>query len=289
MSISLNPTESYIDASIYGQDFSSMCLSLQLSLNEVSFAITNTNLGNCMAIVSYTFPEKISIPLLAGFIENSLYKQTLLKNDFLKVFISYKNDTATLIPSKLYDVTQISSYLKNSDSDTPDSSILSDFIKEIDAYNIYSFPKSIEEIILKKFTNSYIIHHSTNLIQGIYNNLSLKNEIDTFFVNICNNEFDLIVISNSKLLIYNSFKFKFKEDFLYYLLFSLKQINSNPSNIKLNLIGKIAGESSIHQILLKYISEVNFCTNSISENLNNLLMDQPEYYYFSLLNLNKCG
>ncbi len=288
MAIPLNPTESYIDLSINEQDFSSISLSLQLSLNDISFCITDNSQANYLAIVCYVFTEKATTLTLCDFIKQLFEYQPLLKKEFSQVTVSYKNNSATLVPSELYDASQLSAYLAFMKEDTANQSVVSDFIKEIDAYNVYLLPQCIEKVIYNKFANAKFIHSSTSFIQGILSNYDKAENADKVFVNINNNELGLVIVKQGKFHVYNSFDFKMKEDFLYYLLFTMKQFNCNPDNAELILMGKIAEQSSIHQLLVKYIGDVDFAKNNLPVNLSTLLNEVPEYYYFTLSNLSKC-
>ena len=288
MIISLNPTESYIDSSINECNFSRMSLSLQLSLNDVSFCITDNNQGNYLAIVCYAFTDKKTITELSDFIEQLFEHQVLLKKEFSQVIVSYKNNSATLVPKELYDANHLATYLAFSKENTVNQSVVSDFIKEIDAYNVYLLPQCIEKMIYGKFVNTKFVHNSTSLIQAVFSNYPNLENADNVFVNINNNELELIIIKQGKLQLFNSFCFKMKEDFLYYLLFTMKQFNCNSTNTELLLMGKIAEQSSIHQLLIKYIANVNFIKNSLPTNINTLLKEVPIHYYFTLLNLSKC-
>lgn len=285
---SLNPTEIYIDNSINGQSHDSMNLSIQLSLNEVSFSITHDKQDNYLAIVSYNLVENSLPSFLAEFLNYLFEKEVLLKHKFSKVIVSYRNNLTTLIPSELYDDKQRTAYIDLFKPDLNTSSVKSDFIKEIDAYNLYLLPHSIEKIIKDKFFEAKIIHHSTNLIKGAFNAQSLLGSPKRILINICNNEFDLIIISNAKLQVVNTFQFKVKEDFLYYLLFTMKQFKCNPVDTELILMGKIIDQSAIHQLLIKYIAEVRFYKDTTLSNLNTILKEVPDHYYFTLQNLSKC-
>jgi hypothetical protein len=42
--------------------------------------------------------------------------------------------------------------------------------------------------------------------------------------------FEIIVIQNQQLLLFNSFEYLTPEDFIYYVLFTAEQLNINPEN-----------------------------------------------------------
>ncbi len=288
MTISLVPTESFIDPSTNGLDFSSMSLSFQLSLNEISYCITDNSQGKYLAIVSYAFIEKKTIPEFIALIDQLFVQQSLLMNDFSKVMVSFKNNTANLIPKALYDANNLTAYLVFTKEEVSDQCILSDFIKETDAYNVYSLSQRIVNVIQKKFKNAIFIHHSTSYIQSVFKNYLKTEKADYVFTNINNNELEIIIIKQGILQLYNSYPFKMKEDFLYYLLFAMKQFSCDPSSTKVLIMGKIAEQSAIHQLLIKYIADVNFVVNFTPSDLYSLLNEIPEHYYFTLLNMHKC-
>ncbi len=288
MNTPLNPTESYIDSSIYEQTYISLSLSLQLSFNELSFCIKDKVQDKCLAILSYSSIEKLTISGLLDLLQQLFIHQSLLQKEFSQVIFSYKNNTVKFIPKALFDVNQLPTYFSLTQEDTAEQIILHEFLNEIEAYSISLLPDSIEKLIKKKFTNVKFFHNSSCFIKSVYVMKMIEDQRDMAFVNIMNNEFELIIIKKTGFQMYNSFRFKVKEDFIYYLLFALKQFNCDPLLLKLIIMGKIAEKSSIHQLLIKYIADVSFLQNTSLPNKNTLLGEMPDYYYFTLLNLSKC-
>ena len=77
------------------------------------------------------------------------------------------------------------------------------------------------------------------------------------FVHINTGHIEIIVVQNQKLLLFNSFDYNTPEDFLYYILFTAEQLNLNPENFPLELIGNINTESEYFKIAYKYIRNVS--------------------------------
>ena len=69
--------------------------------------------------------------------------------------------------------------------------------------------------------------------------------------------FEISVIQNQKLLLFNSFDYQTPEDFIYYVLFTAEQLNMNPEKFLLELIGAIDTESEFFKIAYKYIRNVS--------------------------------
>src|SRR5690606_29862844 len=113
--------------------------------------------------------------------------------------------------------------------------------------------------------NNYLIDHygpvtyknvNTGLVQKV---LDRSRDVDErqIFAHIGEKRFELIVVQNQKLILFNSFEFCTREDFLYYLLFTAEQLNLNPENVKLTLLGDVSEESEIFKAAYEYVRYVS--------------------------------
>jgi hypothetical protein len=89
--------------------------------------------------------------------------------------------------------------------------------------------------------------------------LELSKNVDEkqVFVHFSANKFEIIIVQNQKLLLFNSFDFVTKEDFIYYFLFTTEQLNLNPEHFKVFLLGEISEESELYQIAYKYVRNIS--------------------------------
>jgi hypothetical protein len=78
------------------------------------------------------------------------------------------------------------------------------------------------------------------------------------YVNVSRDHFEIIVIENAKLMLYNTFKHQTKEDFIYFILFTAEQLNLNPETIELVFIGDITKDNDLYKIAYKYIRQISF-------------------------------
>ena len=69
--------------------------------------------------------------------------------------------------------------------------------------------------------------------------------------------FEIIIVQNQHLLLFNSFDYKTPEDLIYYLLFTAEQLNMNPESFPLEFLGAIAEEDAFYKIAYKYIRNVS--------------------------------
>jgi hypothetical protein len=289
MTISLNPTENLFDPAINKQNYSSISLSIQLSLKYLSFCIIDNSQNKFLAIVNYVFPEKVSSFVLADFINKLFEYESLLKKEYKNIIISYECTQSTLIPDEIYDNSNKEIYLSFFNQEIEDKIIISNFAPELKLYSIFAIPKCINNAFQNNLSNYKIIHSSNSYFQSIYNNFSnTENFNSKIFVDVESHSFEIVIFRNNKLLFNNSFQFKTKEDFLYYLLFVLNQLNINPVKIQLVLSGKITPNSSIFNLLTKYISNIIFIENQSNFTFSDVLSQIPPQQYFKLLNQIKC-
>ncbi len=289
MSLALNPTESYFDPALSSQSSSSLTLSFQISLNELTFCITDSIQNRHLALSNYTFGETATPFLIYEFIDKLLTYETLLKKNFNYVIICYENNLSTLIPTELYQEAHQKDYLAFNENINIDDVILYDIIREIDSYTIYSIPTIIEKTLRKKFSSCNFIHQSSAFIKSITTNFNKDGHFDEkIYVNVATNSFEVAAFTEGRFKLYNTFQFKKKEDFIYYILFVMKELSMDVNRTELVLSGKILANSPLHEIALKYIQNVNLIKRSLLFNYSGSLSEIPAQQYFSLFNLIRC-
>jgi hypothetical protein len=101
------------------------------------------------------------------------------------------------------------------------------------------------------------------------------------FVHMNENHFEIIVVQNQKLLLFNSFEYKTPEDFIYYILFTAEQLQLNPENFNLELLGNIQEDDVYYKIAYQYIRNVTLL--DVSEK-KNTFSDAENRSFFILLN-----
>jgi len=86
----------------------------------------------------------------------------------------------------------------------------------------------------------------------------------TCYVHVAHRQIDITVIEKKKLLLYNSFKFHTKEDLVYYLLFTMEQLNLDTEKTKLKLFGNIEEGDELYAICYQYVKNISIFVPSTS-------------------------
>lgn len=123
------------------------------------------------------------------------------------------------------------------------------------------------------------------LLIGQFKNLKLDDKI---FVHVRPRWFEVVYLREKKLRFFNSFEYKTREDFAYYLLFVMEQLGLNPETTETVLLGEIEQESSVHQIVLRYVRNVGFARRLTALSFPYGFDELPRHSYFTILNTSLC-
>ncbi len=259
-------------------------LSIQLSLDGFSFCIINKNSNEVHLIKHIPFENSSSTPEKHLKNVESVYKsEDLLEKNYDSVNISHVNNLSALVPKPLFDPNYIQNYIKYSSKTYKNDYIVYDEIENHDMFNVFIPFVNINNFLLKKYGSFEYKHFSSILIENLMNTYKFS-ERPHFFVDLHSNHFEIVAIADNKLVLYNSFEYKTKEDFIYYILFTAEQLNFNPEKFELVLSGKINKEDEFYKIAYNYIRNISLLENRSKYSFSSAFSEDIKREYYTLLN-----
>lgn len=231
-------------------------LSIQVGLNGLSFCIMDTVDHSIIQSEGTTFKEERTPYELQKLLKEFLEKHQIPQMDFSEVVVIHKNSLNGLIPKALFNKDELPNYLKFNVKILANDHIAYDEIENYDMVNVYIPFVNINNYIYGLFGEFEFKHNGTVLIQTLLNNHGNGNEA-VCYVHVAEPQMEVTVVSQKKLLFYNSFTYQTKEDFIYYLLFTLEQLNLNTESVKLRLFGTVEEGDDIHGLCYQYIKNVS--------------------------------
>ena len=132
-----------------------------------------------------------------------------------------------------------------------------DVIENAEIANVYIPPMHLTNFLFEKFGSYEYKHSSTVLIESLLKETQ-HSGVTHFYVNVENDIFQILILKNKKIEFFNTFNFKTKEDFIYYILFTTEQLYLNPEKIQLTFLGDIDKESKLYEITYHYVENVGF-------------------------------
>lgn len=256
-------------------------LSIQLSLDGFSFCVYNKIQKKIGVFEIFDFKEENLTPNKHLALVKEIYdNHEILPLKYNSVSVTHCNDLVTQVPKAFFDKEQLTTYLQYTVKLLDKDYITYDTISNTDIINVYVPFVNINNFFIDIYGSFYYKHSSTILIENLLQ--QYKNTPEKIcFVNVAKNNFEVLITNQDELILYNNFKFTTKEDFIYYILFTLEQLNLNPEEIKVKLMGDIEKESELYTILFQYIRNVSFYKPSF---FPEILTDISTHSNFTLLN-----
>ncbi len=283
MSAPVKANISLIDKSFREDYTRNFHLTIQLSLDGFSFVIFSPDKQRYVGLETYRF-HKFNDPirLSAALDEIIMYRQWIAY-PFQSVLVMIENTGNTFVPSPLYDEKEKGNLLAFSQQFQDNARIVADKLKNADAYNVYYLSNILVEKIKDLWANAQIVNLSSVLVESLLLQCKNKPTDNLVFVNVRHHSFDLVVLRDDKLLFYNNFRFNTKEDFAYFLLFSMEQLRLNPETVDLVLTGHIENSSEIYDICWRYVRNLRYMERNNQSFGYSYIFDELMWHRYSLL------
>lgn len=252
-------------------ELSSNILSIQVSLNGLSFCILNEDNNTIQYYITEGFNKRSNPQELLEKIVNYFDSEELLQKPIKNVRVVYYNELSVLIPNSLFSEDHLADYLKFNTRILQTDYITFDTIKANESVCVYVPYVNINNFLYEKYGSFEYKHFSTVLIETILN-LEKNATSEKMYVHVDRNHFEIIVINQNELKLYNTFEYTSKEDFIYYILFTAEQLQLNPEDFNLVLLGRISKDDELYGIAYKYVRHVSILSNDsnylLAENID---------------------
>ena len=268
-------------------NFDNSHLSIQLSLDGFAFSIFDKDLVDVIMLKSYEFSDRPHNPeQLLNHVKEIYQLEPILYNNFESVKVSHSNNLSAIVPETYYDENNLSDYLKYSIKVLDNDNIQVDHINDNTIKNIYIPFIGVNEFLKSIYDDFESVHSSSILISSLMG--YFKNTIKKyFFVNVTKRNLEIIYMNNGVIQLNNSFLYHTKEDFIYYILYTMEQLNLDADAQPITFIGDIDEQSELYAITYQYVRHLDFLNVnnfSLSDSFFQIHPQIQRHQYFELLN-----
>ena len=237
-------------------------LSIQVGLNGLSFCALDTVSNKILVHEKINF-KLVSTPyLMLKELKNILNEHKESLKEFSEVVVIHRNKLFSLVPLPLFNKDELPNYLKFNAKIMANDQIAFDEIPNQDLVNVYVPFTNINNYLFDLFGEFEYKHSGTVLISMLLNQVKVATE-PVCYIQVSEKEMEVVIISDKKLLLYNQFDYKSKEDFLYFLLFTLEQLKLDTEKVQLKLFGNIEEDDPLFELCSTYVSNISvFAPNS---------------------------
>ena len=231
-------------------------LTLQVTLNGFSFCIFDTLNQVVLSVKEIDFAAYPKAAKVEDYYWKAFTDNPELKDSYDEIIVLHDSNLDTFVPTALFDEDFSGSYLQYNTKVFETDFFAFDALSNYEINHVYIPFVNINNYLLDQFTTFNYKHTNSILVSKL---LDLSKNVDEkqVFIHFSANKFEIVIVQNQKLLLFNSFDFVTKEDFIYYLLFTTEQLNLNPEHFKVNLLGAITEESDLYQIAYKYVRNIS--------------------------------
>tara|TARA_R110001592_G_scaffold125325_2_gene335220 strand:- start:433 stop:1296 length:864 start_codon:yes stop_codon:yes gene_type:complete len=283
----ISPHISIFDKSFSVTNVADYHVYLSIDFNAITYTILNAQNNTYIALEKYLLNDIYNDYSLVEPLTTFLNQSLLLKQPFKSVNIAYVNNRATLIPNVLFNNSELKTYHLFNFSKLEEDLFYADKLINLPAYNVYSIPDYIINLFNTIEKVNYR-HFSSSLIEASVLHAKKTNNDLVIDIHILSSSFQMMVVKNQTLELYNSFPYQTSEDFIYYVLFVLNQLDIKPKDINIRLLGEVDKNSAIYEILYKYSNSINFGVRTENLKFSYAFEDIPQHYYYSLFNQYLC-
>lgn len=247
------------DSTFDSLQISNYHLSIELSEKSISYCIVDKNKYRCYLLFSQNYESQNLLKILN--------EDEFITREFLSKSISFVNFPNTLIPKELYNEKDKKNIFSVNHSLTNEELVIDELKSKI--INLYAIPNTIFQTVKNVIPEAIIRSNSSILINNF---LSLNNLQETMFLFLKDSYINIVVTKSDDLIFQNKFEYQTKEDLLFYVLFSIQQLNFSNEEINTVIYGNISKEE--YNILYQYIRNIKFGNKlkdiSCSNEFNNI-------------------
>ncbi len=257
-------------------------LAIQVATNGLSFCCFDTLNNTVKTVKTLTF-NTFDTSIKTEDLFADAFKENLeLTEKYDEIIVIHNNNLSTFVPTALFDDEFLGSYLQYNTKVFETDFFAFDTIEKYEINNVFIPYININNFFIDQFGSFNYKHANSILVEKLLDFSKNKDE-KKMFAHISKSHFEIIVVQNQKLLLFNTFDYKTPEDFIYYILFTAEQLNLNPENFKLELIGNIQENDEFYKIAFKYIRNVSLLdVNDLR--WNNYFTEAENRQHFILFN-----
>lgn len=230
-------------------------LAILLSHNTLSY-LTKTTDGDSVSFsdvydysVDFTNQNKTEIE-----IEHELRSNITLLQNYDFVHICFLSTSINVVPNHILkqpfeEFLSISNY-------NPIKLAIDCPLENEEASIVYNIHYPLKNVLLSlpNLQNARLYHSGKFLID--YGKINSKD--DEIYINLMHQKLEVCILSNGEFIFYNLFETKTKEDFLFYILYTLNQLNISPNSVSLIAFGDLLNSPDYYDTLKKYIRNIAF-------------------------------
>ncbi|MDO9512621.1 MAG: DUF3822 family protein [Bacteroidales bacterium] len=269
-------------------------LSILFGQDGFSFCVFDRQRSKCIALEHHEITKSgqasrfsLDEQAIKAFTSFAL-RHKYLHLGFLDVIIMPESRLSTLVPSSIHQPSKNKVFLQHAFSIPDAYDIVENRLRSMDAFLVYAFPSNWAEQSKILYPKASIIHPSAVFIDSLITHNRNLEMNDTIYVDVHASWLETACFTERKLVHHNTFQYHSNEDFLYFLLFTMEQLDLNPEKSTVMLSGSFDKSSGLAFLLAKYIRNIEYAQRPDNFGYSYVFDQISKHQYFTLLNAQLC-
>jgi len=212
-----------------------------------------------------------------------------LCGSFARRWVAWEGMSSTLVPPPMLVPGEKWEYLSFGHRIEAGETVLYDRLSVPDAFNIYSVPEKIRELLAARFGPLTMFHYSTPFIAGAVADHARHQGRQVLYACLSERVLDLAFVDRQGLRFHNRFACSAPEDAIYYMIYVLQQFAADPEQARVILTGQVSASDRLFALLGKYVGNPAILPAIHDVHPCKDLEDAPLHEWFPVLNLFRCG
>ena len=277
----LYPKLKCTDPQFDGRRSRTCALSIQIGSEGLRAAVWDESSNKVIALESYPFHKAVQPANIAANYEEAFKESAFLHLPFKRINVGVRDAKFTFVPLPLFEPTAAKTFFEFNHVLSPTENLHSDHLPNVGAKLVFSCPLQLEKSLRNHHTPLLLHHGSSAWIE--YEMLTSRyNEQSRISVNLFNTHFELMATQSGKLQLFTSFPIQNADDFIYYLMFTIEQLQFNPEKIQLDFYGEVETSSAYFQLATRYIRNVQFGHRPDPLDYAKAIADLPSHQFIEL-------
>jgi len=262
-------------------------LSIQISLDGFYFTVLDVPKGKYVVLNGHHFFLKRP-RLLLKHIREVIDSEEIFKHEFKSVEILYASNKFTLVPQAFYGRGSVDKYLWFNNIQEKGFIVEKNLFPKAECWCLFDIPQNLSEYLFARFPKSIVKHNLFPLVEGALKRNRAYSENQQVHLNFFRENFEIVVLKDSKLILCNIFYYKTDRDVLYHVLYTFEQLKLIAENTELIIHGQLPQVSPVYHLFKKFVKLTAFARLDTTYQYSYTFSQLPEHYFSSLLSVYKC-
>jgi hypothetical protein len=262
-------------------------LSLQVCPGGFTFCLHSSVDKQIRAFRHYKF---VGTLLMEDLLQNTgdiLQKDELLRLTFKTARVIYSGRKSTLVPSVFVRDEYLKRILEfNQPLDDLDEVHLNP-LSGCGSHLVFALPTYFAGLISEKFKNTVYYNQATPVLTYALSHIDVMDK-NIIYLQLNKEFFDMVIIQERRLTLYNSFLYVNSTDLLYFILYACKQLKVDTAQTPFLLVGEYASDPSLTKELTDYIPNLRSIDKLPAMAFGEKLRTTTRQRFFGLIHLHQC-